>query len=48
MIIFGKKEPKSSLQGNCREETVWNLKYQIQDPIIFHVYVLNIVNTETG
>ena len=26
----------------------WNLKYQIQDPIILHVYELNIVNAETG
>ena len=26
----------------------WNLKYQIQDPIILQVYELNIMNAETG
>ena len=26
----------------------WNLKYQKQDPIILHVYEVNIVNAETG
>ena len=26
----------------------WNLKYQIPNPIYFHVYELNIVNAKTG
>ena len=45
---FGKKRTKWSLLGDDREEIAWNLKYQIQDPIILHVYELNIVNAKTS
>ena len=35
MIRFEKKRTKWSLQGDGTEESAWDLKYQIQDPIIF-------------
>ena len=35
MIRFEKKRTKWSLQGDGTEEAAWDLKYQIQDPIIF-------------
>ena len=47
-IQFGKKRTKWSLKGDGNEETYWNFKYQILDPIFSHVYELNIVNAETS
>ena len=49
MIRFGKKEKGDhSKVMDGREETRLELKYQIQDPVIFHVHELNIVNAETS
>ena len=55
MIRFGKKrEKKQEKEKNdhCRmtveKKQHWNLKYQIWDPIIPHVYEFNIVKAEIG
>ena len=50
MTRYKKKTTKQS--DHCRvtveKKQHWNLKYQIQDPIILDVYELNIVEVETG
>ena len=48
MFGFGKKEQSAQCRLMAENKQYWNLKYQIQDPIILHVYQLNIVNAETG
>ena len=46
--VWKKKRTKLSLKGDSNEETYWNFKYQILDPIFSHIYELNIVNAETS
>ena len=48
MIRFGKKEQNDHCRLMVEKNQHWNLKYQIQDPIILYVYKLNILNAETG
>ena len=43
MFRFGKKEQRAQCSVMAEKKQQWNLKYQIQDPIILHVYQLNIV-----
>ena len=45
---FGKKEKSDHCRVMVEKKQYWNLKYQIQDPIILHVYELDTVNAETG
>ena len=45
---FGKKEKSDHCRVMVEKKQYWNLKCQIQDPIILHVYELDIVNAETG
>ena len=48
MIRFGKKDESDHCRVMVEKKQHWNSKYQIRDPLILHVYQLNIVNTETG
>ena len=48
MIRFGEKEQSGHCRVVVEEKQHWDLKYQIQDPLILHVYKLNIVNAKTG
>ena len=48
MIRFEKKKQSVHCKVMVEKKQHWNLKYQIQDPIILHTYDLNIVNAETG
>ena len=43
-----KEQSDHSKVMDAKEETALELKYHIQDPIILHVYKLNIVNAETS
>ena len=43
-----KKEQRDNCRVMVEKKQHWNLKYQIQNPIILHVYKLNIVNAEAG
>ena len=38
MIRFGKKEQSDDCRVIVEKKQPWNLKYQIQHPIILHVY----------
>ena len=42
-----KKNKMFTLVDMLDTKQYWDLKYQIQDPIILHVYELNIVNVVT-
>ena len=50
--IMTRYKKKTKQSDHCRvtveKKQHWNLKYQIQDPIILDVYELNIVEVETG
>ena len=48
IMRFGKKEKSDHSRVMVEKKQYWNLKCQIQDPIILHVYELDIVNAETG
>ena len=47
LIRFGKKEQSDHFSVMVEKKQRWNLKYQIQDPIILHVYELNITNVQS-
>lgn len=48
LIRFGIKEQSAHYRVMGQKNQHHNLKYQIQDLVIFHVYELNIVYAETG
>ena len=46
--IWKKKEHSDHCRVMVEKKQHWNLKYQKQNPVILHIYELNIVKAETG